>query len=224
MFSYDLIANVYVCAFAASRGIQLSHHGRSLSAKSSPSHPHKHSRYNRRHEVYQEKHTNGSRLSSKEYLDIQNTDSQYLAATKDQSDNRWSEPDEIDTASTSNESPLVNRLRRSSSYSKQYCRQSGGNRIRRSTRQSSRHSSRRSKSDANSWHVKAADKVLKEAEAYDLTASDVASYATALLEQHIQTIKDEELVLDWGDTQDIVEEQKILVQVKFTSVVRKCKN
>jgi len=74
------------------------------------------------------------------------------------------------------------------------------NRIRRS----SCRRSKRSRNKSESWHERVADKFVKEAHAKDISDQQVVAYASTLLSQHIQTIKDEQLVLDWSQPIDKV--------------------
>lgn len=214
MFSYDLIADVYPRAFAASRGIQLADYGRTPKLPSSPPEtrhliPAQNSYH---HEVHSPQYSDGSRLS---YSSTQHPhfapqeEDLTTAASLEEPQAQWLSVEDIAAAPHSNLPSTPCGLRRSvrsgsSRHNTNYANTSNF-RPRHSIRNSSRkRDSRAKKTSSSSWHMKAADEFLKEAQARDINTQDVVNCATSLIQERIYAIKQEELVLDWSDSAEAI--------------------
>lgn len=199
MFTYDMIANVYPRAFAASRGILLpSPHGRrrrtsSPSCLSSQSHSH-------HHEVHPAEHSHGPRLSTKKHRLDSSTDDDFscssfpLEDSHDFFDHSGGEENIVQEVTDSSQPARTRGLNRQ--HSARQSLQGASVHARRSS--STRRPLKRAKGDATSKQVNAAQKFLREARASDVSDTEVVTYATTLLQRHIQTIASEQLVLDWS--------------------------
>lgn len=238
MFFYDLIANVYARAFAASRGIQLPHRRRRSSSKSA----NQYTRSILHDEVYTKERSDGSWLnnsysstSSNESLDSdyqleqpenildQETEDNSWTEESDEDDEivaeQQSDTDETDSNNSSiSNSPVTQRFQRNPSLSRQSGRQSvvSVNRIRRSSRQYTRHGL--SRRDSNLWQRQAVDQLVKQAETYDFNTNCLYSYANTLLHQHLQNIDNEELVLDFSSPANDEEFEERVAQVIICSI------
>ncbi|XP_047736312.1 GTPase-activating protein skywalker isoform X1 [Hyalella azteca] len=209
MFSYDMIAYIYPRAFAASRGFKLTHHGwtSSLSSTSSQASTRTPRSLLRRHEVHSPQYAHGSRLSS---VHCQSSDP---ADEPDESQGLWSSVEDL--AGLSHEdAPNSHTFRRSyrpssSSRLKAHAvpNHSSANITNSRARRSTRNSSRRNRSkNSNALHMKAVDQFIAEAQARDINSEDLVSCATALINERLQAIKNEELVLDWSSPADFADE------------------
>ncbi|KAF2360707.1 TLDc domain [Trinorchestia longiramus] len=198
----------------ASRGIRLAHHGRSqrLPPPSSETHPHPPRPHLHRHEVHPSQHTDGPRLNRRRLAF--NLSAEEPPSLADESQGFWSSVEDVadlnedapDSRSFRRSSrPSSSRLKASSSPLNNTAASSPVYKVRRSTRNSSRRKDSRSKrSGLSSWHMKAADNFLKEAQAHDINSQELVSCATSLIQERLAAIQNEELVLDWsGPTDEI---------------------
>jgi hypothetical protein len=54
--------------------------------------------------------------------------------------------------------------------------------------------------------MKAVDQFIAEAQAHDINSEDLVSCATALINERLEAVKNEELVLDWSSPADFADE------------------
>ena len=225
-----MFANIYPCAFAAARGFAPSlHHGqrKKRSIKGRPTsqrllatNPVTATKY-RHHEDNQEEHSHRSRLNSLQ-LSQSSLESSFSEDVQSATETTAVEIHQQNlTPCSSASSDCSISLEEESPFTRHYTRSSVGrstaqyqsSKIRRSSRRS-----RRTKPEGGTpWHERVADRFVKEAQDNNFSSHEVVAYASSLLNQQIEVIKEEQLVLDWSQPAS----NKVAIYFKFISFFRK---